>query len=141
MVVWTSAYNGGRLLDAYAATHMYWVISSVRTECARVISPTGRTVAESSRWDGVAIADIDPAMELFHIDRQYGKIAQIRRALGESVRIETYNDENNFTLSCLDPAWNPARVAREFGLASYRDYHAEATAVQRDFRARYGVNP
>ena len=136
-VIWTSAYDGGNLLESYAAVHMYWVISAVRTYHARIIDPLGRTVAESARWDNCAIADIDLQTEVFHIDRQYQKINDIRCVLGDRVEIQTMSEENVFTISSKDPNWPMSRIKEEFGLMSYRDYHAEATEKQNEWREKY----
>ena len=136
-VIWTSAYDGGNLLESYAAVHMYWVISSVRTYHARIIDPLGRTVAESTRWDTCAIADSDLQTEVFHIDRQYQKINDIRCALGDRVEIQSMSEENVFTISSKDPNWPMSRIKEEFGLMSYRDYHTEATEKQNEWREKY----
>lgn len=138
-VIWASAYDGGNLLESYAAIHMYWVISSVRTYHARIIDPLGRTVAESARWDHCAIADIDLQTEVFHIDRQYKRIDEVRRKLGDKVEIHTLSEANVFTISSKDPAWPISRIKQEFGLMNYRDYHAEATAKQEEWRKLYSV--
>lgn len=129
-VVWTSAYDGGKLLDAYAVTYSYWVISSVRTYRARIIDPAGRTVAESTRWDMLCMADIDLHMELFHIDDQLPKIHEIRRVLGDKVVVETLSEDNIFTVSSKDPEWPVERVKKEFGLVSYKEYHEEALGLR-----------
>ena len=138
-VIWTSAYDGGNLLESYAAIHMYWVISSVRTYHARIIDPLGRTVAESARWDTCAIADIDLQTEVFHIDRQYKKIDDVRCVLGDKVEIHTLSEANVFTISSKDPAWPMERIKKEFGLMNYRDYHAEATEKQNEWREKYSI--
>ncbi len=140
VVFWTAAYEGGNLLDAYAIENMYWVVSCVRTYRARVIDPLGRTVAETGYWDDVAIADIDPDIEIFHIDRNYWrKINDIRSRLGDKVQILARSEENSFTISSRDPEWPISRIKAEFGMVSYKEYHAEADAMQRELRSKYGV--
>lgn len=137
MVVWLSAYDGGNLLNTYAAYNMYYVVSSVRTDHARIIDPTGRTIVMGSDWDGLAMARIDLEMELFHIDRQFAKIEQIRAALGDKVTIRSYSEENVFTIESNDLAWPIARICQTFGLMTYRDYHAEATRMQDEWKTRF----
>ncbi len=130
-VIWTSAYDGGKLLDAYAVLHSYWVISSVRTYRARIIDPAGRTVSESARWDDLCMADIDLDMELFHIDDQIPKIREIRRVLGDKVKVDTLSEDNIFTVSSRDSEWSVERVKSEFGLVSYKEYHKEAELLRK----------
>ena len=137
LVIWTAAYDGGNLLNTYAAYNMYYVVSSVRTDHAQIIDLTGRAVAEGARWNGLAMAAIDLETELYHIDRQYQKIDDIREALGKKVTIRAYSEENVFTVESNDPEWPIPRIEREFGLMNYRDYHAEATRLQNEWRAKY----
>lgn len=141
LVVWTAAYDGGNLLNTYAAYHMYYVVSSVRTDHAQIIDLTGRAIAEGARWNGLAMATVDLETELFHIDRQFGKIDQIRRVLGDKVTIRVYSEENVFTIESNDPEWPVHRICEEFGMMSYKDYHAEATQIQAEWRARYPTAP
>ena len=137
LVIWTAAYDGGNLLNTYAAYNMYYVVSSVRTDHAQIIDLTGRAIAEGARWNGLAMAAIDLETELYHIDRQYQKIDDIREALGKKVTIRAYSEENVFTVESNDPEWPIPRIEREFGLMNYRDYHAEATRLQNEWRAKY----
>ena len=139
LIIWTAAYDGGNLLNTYAAYNMYYVVSSVRTDHARIIDPTGRTIAQGARWNGLAMATIDLETTIFHIDRQYGKIEEIRRALGSGVTINAYSEENIFTVESNDPKWPIERISKEFGLMNYEDYHAEATANQLKYLREYPV--
>ncbi|MBR6808152.1 MAG: carbon-nitrogen hydrolase family protein [Clostridia bacterium] len=131
-VIWTSAYDGGNLLDAYAVVHGYWVISSVRTFRSRVIDPAGRTVAESARWDNVCLCDVDLDMELFHIDDQIPKISEIRRDFGEAVLVQTLSEDNIFTVASLDPSVFVKEIKNAKGLISYREYHEKALGIRED---------
>ncbi|MGI6671765.1 MAG: carbon-nitrogen hydrolase family protein [Christensenellales bacterium] len=141
LVIWTAAYDGGNLLNTYAAYNMYFVVSSVRTDHARIIDPTGRTIAEGARWNGLAMADIDLETTIFHIDRQFKQIEEIRKALGDKVLIKAYSEENIFTIESFDADWPVSRITKEFGLISYKDYHTEATALQDEWRKRYPTAP
>ena len=129
-VIWTSAYDGGNLLDAYAVLHGYWVISSVRTFRARIIDPAGRTVAESARWDDVCLADIDLDMGLYHIDDQLHKIHEIRAYGGDRISVQTLSEDNVFTVSSKDSAKTVAEIADKFSLVTYDEYHKRAIAAR-----------
>jgi predicted amidohydrolase len=137
MVVWLSAYDGGNLLNTYAAHNMYYVVSSVRTDHARVIDLTGRTIAMSSDWNGLCIAAIDLETTLFHIDQQWQKIDEVRAILGDKVTINSYSEENVFTIESNDLDWPMKRICEEFRLVSYKDYHAEAMKLQNEWKTRY----
>jgi predicted amidohydrolase len=135
LVVWPSAYDGGFPLQAYAWTHGYFVVSSVQTEHAKVIAPTGRVLTATSRWHRLAAATIDLEQELFHIDDQTDKLYALQREFGRRVTVEALTEEHVFTLESNDPAWPVARLKERFGLENFRDYHARAAGVQDLHRA------
>lgn len=137
MVVWLSAYDGGSLLNAYAAHYMYYVVSSVRSDHARIIDPLGKTLALGSVWDGLAMDAVNLDTTLFHIDRQYQKIDAVRAALGNKVTIRSYSEENVFTIEPHDDEWPIARVCDTFGLMPYKTYHEEATLLQEEWKRRF----
>ena len=137
MIIWASAYDGGSLLNTYAAHNVYYVVSSVRTDHAKIIDLTGRTIKQSSVWDGLAMATVDLNTELFHIDQQYNRIEKLRKALGSKVTINTYSEENYFTIEPNDPEWPMERIKKEFDFINYKDYHAIATKVQEEWREKY----
>lgn len=130
LVVWPSAYDGGFPLRVYAWTHDYFVVSAVRTEHSKIIAPTGRVVAATSRWHRLAAATIDLEQERFHIDDQVDKLYALQREFGRRVTVEALTEEHVFTLESNDPAWPVARLKERFGLENFRDYHARATGVQ-----------
>jgi hypothetical protein len=117
---------------------MFNVVSSVQTDHSRIIDFMGHTLAKSSRWNGLAMAAIDLETEMFHTDRQIGKVDEMRKRLGEGVTINTYSEENVFTIESNDEQWPISRICKEFGLITYRDYHIEAENLQNEWRKKYG---
>jgi predicted amidohydrolase len=101
VVVWPSAYDGGFPLQAYAWRNQYYVVSSVWTSFGRVIDITGRVLGQTTRSARL--------------------VAQ---------EIVQYSDENYFTMESHDAAWPVARIAREWEMETFREYHARATCVQ-----------
>lgn len=137
MVIWLSAYDGGSLLNAYAAHNMYYIVSSVRSDHARIIDHMGKDLALGSVWDGLAMTTINMDTTLFHIDRQYQKIDAIRTALGNKVTIKSYSEENVFSITPNDSDWPISRICKEFGLMTYKDYHHEATLMQEEWKKKF----
>ena len=142
LVVWPSAYPGGNLLNAYAAYHMYHVVSSVWTGNSRIIDSMGNTVAESAAWDGLAMATVDLGMEILHTDfhvyeRHCNVVSELRKDLGNKVDIKVYYDDNMITVSSNDPEWPMERIKKEYGLTSYKDYHAQAALENQKMREKY----
>ncbi len=130
LVVWPSAYDGGFPLQAYAWRNQYYVVSSVWTSFGRVIDITGRVLGQTTRSVRLVAQQIDLEKRLFHTDYNLDKLAQIRQKLGRSVEIVPYSDENYFTMESHDAAWPVGRIAREWEMETFREYHARATCVQ-----------
>ena len=128
IVVWPAAYHGGNLLNAYAALHMYYVVSSVWNGTSRVIDPLGNTEAESGQWVDSASSVIDPGAPIFHIDRHWQPLHEILAAYGERLHIRWDSPGNTFELASRDPSLPVGEVVRRYNLLTYRDYHTNSAA-------------
>ena len=128
LIVWSSAYHGGFLPNAYAAVHQYWVVTSCwnRAE-SRIINPFGEEVAKSSRWESFAMADIDLGAELFHFDHHKDIPRRLRLELGNKVDITIKDGDNIFMLSSRDPQWPLSRIREHYGLITYQEYQDGST--------------
>ena len=133
-VIWPSAYDGGFPLQAYAYQHRYWVISCVRSSEAKFIDPSGHVVLKTSRWDRLAVLDVDLDRTLFHTDDNWLKIPAIHAKYGDRVSILAYSEENYFTLETADEDLSVSDVIAEFGLETYDAYHTRVTRIQEKYR-------
>ena len=134
IVVWPSAYEGGYPLNAYAACNGYYVVSSVRAYKSRIINISGHVLETSSRWANWAYRRIGLDKTLFHIDKQFHKLAQLQQDLGEKITLETFDEENRFTLESNDPDWPMDRIIKAYGLETFKAYHARVEAMNDQFR-------
>lgn len=134
IVVWISAYDGGFPLQVYAWSNFYYIVSSVRTNHSKIIDKTGKVLSSTSRWSSITFKDIDLEKEIFHIDYQFQKLFEIQRKLGSDVTIETFSEENIFTLESNDLEWPIERIIKEFELETFRDYHKRAESIQNKWR-------
>lgn len=138
LIVWSSAYHGGFLPNAYAAVHQYWVVTSVwNRDISRIINPFGEEVAHSSRWECFAMATIDLGAEIFHFDHHNHVPAQLRRELGDKVEISIKDGDNVFMLSSKDPEWPLSRIREHYGLHTYQEYHGKSTRDNLEMLAKY----
>lgn len=134
MVVWISAYDGGYPLQAYASSKFYYVISSVRTNHSKIIDKTGVVLNTSTRWQGWANRVIDLEKTVFHIDGQHGKLLDIVSKLGQKVTIESFCEENRFTIESHDSQWPVERIQQEFQLKTFHEYHHRTQQLQNRYR-------
>lgn len=138
LIVWSSAYHGGFLPNAYAAVHQYWVVTSVWNRAiSRIINPFGEEVAHSSRWECFAMATVDLGAELFHFDHHTHIPALLRQELGDKVEISIKDGDNVFMLSSKDPEWPLERIKTHYGLHTYQEYHDKSTRDNLDMLAKY----
>lgn len=137
LVVWPSAYHGGNLLNAYAAVHMYYVVSSVWNAECRIIDPFGNDIAESTIWDPCAIGEVYPGSEIFHFDHHTTLIPQLRREYGERIHLRIDGRGNMFELASRDPELKVSDIKAKFGMSNYREYHAVSTADNIEYLGRY----
>lgn len=136
IVFWLSAYDGGFPLQAYAWTHKYYVVSSVRSTEAKFIDITGAILGCTSRWTRLAIEEVNLDRKLFHIDQNWEKLVAVQARYGSSIRIRGFSEENFFTLEPLDDSVTVEDIVREFGLEPYREYHERVTRIQNQGRLR-----
>ncbi|MFW6309333.1 MAG: carbon-nitrogen hydrolase family protein [bacterium] len=132
LVVWISAYDGGFPLQTYAWNNLYYIVSSSRGHHSKVIDKTGKILSSSSRWMGWASEKINLNKEVFHIDYQYEKIKQIQKELGNRVTVESFSEENIFTLESNSEDWPVDKIIQKFKLETFTDYHKRAEKVQND---------
>ena len=98
IVFWSSAYNGGFPLQAYAWFHHYYVVSSVSTEKSRIIDPCGSILAETDKQINVIWRDINLDYAVCHNDFNYSIPDRIMAAYPGKVEIRTHWDEGHFLL-------------------------------------------
>ena len=133
LVVWPSAYDGGFPLQSYAWRHSYYVVSSVWTNHSKIIDKTGRVLHSSSRWQGWTYGVVDLEKELFHVgagNHQDTIIRTILRKYGRDVTIESFSEEDMFTLESNSDAIPMSALKAEFSLPNHRDFHRINTELQ-----------
>ena len=136
LVCWLSAYDGGFPLQAYASTHTYYVVSSVRSMNAKFIDITGRVLNKTGRWTHLAVEEINFERTLFEIDDNWQALMAIQERYGTSVAIRGYSEEDWFTLEPTDDRVTVAQLIEEYGLEPNKAYCARVTKLQDEARAR-----
>ncbi len=134
LVVWPSAYGGGFPLQTYAWRNFYHVVSAVWSFHSRIIDVTGQIVASTSRFTGLASAEIDLDKEVFHTDRNAAKLLEMQTRLGNRIALNPLTEEHVFTLQSNDPTLSVAEIVREFELEPFRAYHKRAERIQDEAR-------
>lgn len=123
LVLWPSAYNGGRRLAAYALLHHAYIVTSVRTDRSRIIDPLGTTLAETDRLMNVAVRDISLDFAVGHYDFNFSVPDRILARYGDRVEIRSLEDDGLFLVEPKDPAVTLAHLTEEFGFESVQQYY------------------
>jgi hypothetical protein len=123
MVFWTSAYNGGFPLQAYAYLHHYYVITSVRSDKSRIIDPCGIILTETDPHVNVIFHDINLDFMVAHYDFNYSIPDRIMKAYPGRVEIRSHIDDGHFIVEPIDDSLTMDQLQREFGLESTFQYH------------------
>jgi len=137
IVVWPAAYHGGNLINAYAAIHMYYVITSVWNGESRIVNPLGDDIAEGHQWDSFVSGTIYPTGEVFHFDNHFDHLPRLREAYGDRIFVQVEGKGNTFHLGVNDPALSVAEIKKTFGMQSYADYHRQYGEENARLRVQY----
>ncbi|MCC6444688.1 MAG: carbon-nitrogen hydrolase family protein [Armatimonadetes bacterium] len=124
LVFWPSAYNGGFPLQVYAALHNFYVVSSVLSDSSRIIDPCGTILARTDSNASIAWRDINLDYMVCHTDFNAGIPERVMNAYPGRVEIRSHPDDGRFLIEPTDPEITMSRLQSEFGIESFRQYHA-----------------
>mgnify|MGYP000247523207 CR=1 FL=1 len=129
LIFWPSAYNGGFLLQVYAYLHHYYVVSSVRSDKAKIIDPLGIVLEETDRYKNVIFRDINLDFVVVHYDFNYSIPDLIMKAYPGRVEIRSRMDDGRFLVEPIDESISAEQLMKEFGFEPAMKYfqrHREA---------------
>lgn len=121
LVVFTSAFSGGRILGAHATLHGYYVVSCTwRREC-QVYDITGEKLLDERK--GISRVTLDLDRRRYHIDCNVPPKNKLLKEHPDDVQVEKWQQrEAWFILRPSRPGVDLRALARQYGLEEYRDY-------------------
>lgn len=134
LVFWPSMYWGGELLRHWALRYGFAIVAAYGSESS-IVDMNGRYLAKQGQetfqvrrkhlppW---AVAEIRVNRELFHLDYNQDRLADIREKYGPEVEIEVMEPEGYFLLDSRRDDLTVEALAAEFGLETNRDYLARS---------------
>lgn len=134
LIVFPSAFPGGKLLESHALLNSVYVVPSTWRLDSGVIDNTGLWRAKTEKPSRWAWARIDLERTVFHLDYQEEKIPAIKSRYGDGIKVESFTPEGWFTLEPADDGVSIPQVMKEFGLVTYRDYIKRAAGAQKKAR-------
>jgi len=82
------------------------------------------------------LAEIDLDTPLFHLDYQFDKMEEVRKAYGPDVTIRVYEEEGWWRIYPQRPDLDIADIIKRFALERLEDYFARSAKVQDAARAK-----
>lgn len=136
MLIFSSAYPAGRILNAIALLYNIYIVASTWELRSGIIDDMGRWLVKTDRFSWWVWSEVDLDKGIFHWDFQEEKLRQIKRKFGDKVRVETFGDEALFTIEVTQEDIKLQDLVKEFALLPYRDYLRRAENAQNEKRKR-----
>jgi predicted amidohydrolase len=140
LVIWTSAYDGGFPLQAYAYLHHYWVATSTRSQRSRIVDPCGEVVAETTPAKPSLSRSVNLDYVVSHLDWNGAIPDKIAAKHGDRVSVRQWvPGSSHFIVEPLVPDVRVADLQKEFGFEATALYHERHRRAYR--RLRGGKRP
>ncbi|MBC7326823.1 carbon-nitrogen hydrolase family protein [bacterium] len=134
MIIFSSAYPAGRVLNSIALLNNVYIVASTWELKSGIIDNMGRWLVKTNRFSFWVWENIEIDKGVFHWDFQEEKTREIRRKYGDKVKIETFADEALFTIEPLTDELDIEEIIQEFKLVRYKDYLQRAERRQNEKR-------
>lgn len=133
MVVWQSAYAGGRILQSYATIHHYYVLSCTQVGTSRMFDPIGNEVFSiGCHNDPLREFNVDLNTALFHHNFNREPLSRLLADHAGEVAVQTDMKEEEWTVvaSRVGHQVDVHALAGEYGLEELRAYlHRSGSAM------------
>jgi beta-ureidopropionase len=135
IILFPSAFPGGRILNHYAQRFGCYIISSTGQD-ARIIDMSGNDIDSSSTFVRYSWAKIN--LEKVNTDTwpTNEKIPEIFRKYGSKLEIKVRDNTSIITIASLDPAIKVKDIAEEFGLQTVEENIRTSEEAQVKYRLK-----
>ena len=129
IVLFPSAFPGGRMLNYYALKNNYYIVSATGGD-ARVIDTSGNNLDVSSEFVRYAWATINLNKVNVSTWPTNGQLPAMFKKYGERLRIKVWGNTDVITIESRDPDLKVMDVLKEFEIPSYPEYLKYETEIQ-----------
>jgi predicted amidohydrolase len=133
IVLFSSAFPGGRMLNYYALKNNYYIVSGTGGD-ARVIDISGNDLDSTSNFVRYAWATIN--LEKVNVTTwpTNGMLPDLFKKYGDRIGIKVWGNTEVITIESRDPALKVLNVLKEFEIPTYADLLKKETEVQNKYR-------
>lgn len=133
LILFSSAFPGGRILNHYALENNCYIISSTGGD-ARIIDISGNDIDSSSTFVRYAWANIGLDKINLTTWPTNGALPAIFRKYGYKLGIKVWDANDVITMESHDPQVNVTDVLKEFKMTSYAEELKSANELQIKYR-------
>ncbi len=133
LLLFSSAFPGGRLLDIWATRYGFAVAGSTYNDQNRIIDCTGSTMCRTSDHIPGATAVLNLNRRVVHMDGNMEKLDVMHTRYAGDVLIEDMREEATCVITSLKPGLEVAELIREFGIERLPDYFDRVRKVRKEY--------
>lgn len=130
LVLFSSMFPAGRLLDVWAIRYGFNIAGSTWYDRNRIIDCTGATVARTSDIMPYTTAVLNLNRCVLHMDGNLGKLDEIRTKYAGDVLVEDMRDEALCVLTSLKKGLEVHDLIRDYKLEKLYDYLNQAREMR-----------
>ena len=120
IIFWPSAFAGGQLVNAKAWQHRVVVVSSTKSDTAKICDITGEVVKQTGLWDrNLICAPVNLEKAFVHSWPFIQRFDEIKAKYGRKIRITNYGEEGWSIFESLSPDVRVQDVLDEFEIRTY----------------------
>jgi predicted amidohydrolase len=133
IILYTSTFNGGRMLNYHAVSNHCYVISSTISE-ARIIDISGNDIDKTSEFIRYSWSRVNT--ERTNILTFPNKLPALFKKYGNRLQLKAWGNTDMLTIESRDPALRVKDVLKEFELQTYAELISTETEVQNRYRKK-----
>jgi len=133
IVLFSSAFPGGRMLNYYAQKNSFYIVSSTGGD-ARVIDISGNDLDTTSEFVRYAWATVNLEKVTVTTWPTRDNLPELFKRYGERLRIKVWGNRDVITIESRDPQLTVSSVLKAFEIPSYAELLRNETAVQNKYR-------
>lgn len=133
IVLFSSAFPGGRMLNYYAQKNSFYIVSSTGGD-ARVIDISGNDLDVTSEFVRYAWATVNLEKVTVTTWPTNDSLPDLFKKYGDRLRIKVWGNRDVITIESRDPQLMVSSVLKEFEIPSYAELLKNETAVQNKYR-------
>lgn len=135
IIVWPSAFPGGRMLNAMAWLTRAYIITSTRPFPPRIIDMDGEDIDTGGRFEPFAMAPINLEKAFIHIWPYTKQLDAMKEKYGQSVRVKKYHLEDWATVESLSDELAIQDALNEFEIPTHKQHIDTANQEQNKHKA------